>query len=325
MRPLLVALLVLPLLAPAQQSEVTCPEEAQWAFNSLRQSPCVVGAYLLGACEADPSQVLVTKDIADARPGLGLPANACSCSSVTYSLLSVCSACAGAAHPLLWSAWSSECDPDVVQLRALPYWVPPGTAVPTWAFLDITKGNAFDPVSAGTTASLGEPDVLPSAAAAGDSLPQPTEHLSPSPSPAEGDGRNNTRGSGHSSHSPFESATDQNQTRTRTHSPFPDGSALITAPPHGGTAVPIVAGVLGALAGVAAVSSGIAWVVRRRSSRFAAISGRPRSSSTYEKYRQQQQQLKLGLHSRTHSRSQSLVRGAAIPLAAKAKAEAPAP
>ncbi|KZV96792.1 hypothetical protein EXIGLDRAFT_404427 [Exidia glandulosa HHB12029] len=306
MRPLRVAALSLPLFVLAQNTNVTCPSHLYWATNSLGQNPCVVGAYLLGACEDDPSNVFISPRITDARPTAGLFPSPCSCSSVTYSLLSACALCAGADQPVMWSVWTAGCKAEDITHGQLPYPIPAQTKVPTWAFLDVDSRNGFDPSSAHNAADLHEPDVTPTST---DDAPVATPAFVPAPATSSPADSSDTHRS--TSHGTAEPETDPDSlsslvSTTSTHAPHPRHSSHTTPPPRtADSPVPIVVGVLGALAGIAALSSGIAICVRRHQRRNASkplSSARQRRLSVYEKYRQQSfQRFMAGSHSRSQS------------------------
>jgi len=67
-----------------------------------------------------------------------------------------CTACQNSTV-ILWSSWEANCDQVYVSLY--PYDIPPGTAIPRWAYLNVSVANIFDPVLAQSTG--GNPEGLP--------------------------------------------------------------------------------------------------------------------------------------------------------------------
>ncbi|PVF99557.1 hypothetical protein CPB86DRAFT_289726 [Serendipita vermifera] len=75
------------------------------------------------------------------KPGYGSYARpettACSCNSVIYQLYSA------------WSYWRTNCTDDgLITVATYPKPIPFGTAVPAWAYLDITMDDSFNPTDA---------------------------------------------------------------------------------------------------------------------------------------------------------------------------------
>ncbi|KAF9469206.1 hypothetical protein BDZ94DRAFT_1303706 [Collybia nuda] len=116
-----------------------------WSFNSLKQDPCVIASYLGGACNAagvtvqplDPDGVYIgpRKDAA----------NSCRCSSVFYSLISVCSLCQERKY-LHWSQYNENC--TTISVGVFIPDIPSGTSVPHYAYLNVTNSDNFDPEAA---------------------------------------------------------------------------------------------------------------------------------------------------------------------------------
>ncbi|KAL6305946.1 hypothetical protein BKA93DRAFT_730114, partial [Sparassis latifolia] len=78
--------------------------------NSLGQSPCLVAAYAFGACQANTSwSVGSLQNLSSTYPGpTESQANRCTCSSVSYSLISACAACQEA-QLSPWDTWIANC------------------------------------------------------------------------------------------------------------------------------------------------------------------------------------------------------------------------
>ncbi|KAN0076910.1 hypothetical protein V8E55_010765 [Tylopilus felleus] len=125
----------------AQSSPATCLSSFSWMDNSKNQNPCVVAAYLQGACNggeftipALPPNTHYTGPYADQQ-------NQCQCSSVTFNTISACGLCQN--HTIVsWSTWNFNC--STVYPAVFPPGIPDGTAVPQWAFQDVTTSNTFN-------------------------------------------------------------------------------------------------------------------------------------------------------------------------------------
>lgn len=128
-----------------------CQPNFSWMNNTLHQSPCLIAAYLQGQCDngvfsvgsLDPGYIYV--------PGDGN--NACTCSTVTYSVIAACALCQGAGAGN-WSEWSADCSSTFN--RVYTQLIPAGTAVPDWAYLNVISGNTFNTTAA--LADLGAPE-----------------------------------------------------------------------------------------------------------------------------------------------------------------------
>ncbi|KAG5220610.1 hypothetical protein IMY05_C4556000300 [Salix suchowensis] len=84
------------------QTDAVCDTSYVWASNSKQQTPCIVAAYVNGACGTIPASSAykflaykVTKLIDGNRYNApnATNANPCSCSWASYNLLSACTAC----------------------------------------------------------------------------------------------------------------------------------------------------------------------------------------------------------------------------------------
>jgi len=124
-----------------------CQPGWEWANNSEDQNPCQVAGYLqapclgyltyvLGPLENGSFYRLPTKN--DTR---GLK---CDCNTVIYSLYSACEACQDA-PTRSWGEWSQNCND--VYVAQYPFNIPGGTAIPRWAFINVT-GGSFDATDA---------------------------------------------------------------------------------------------------------------------------------------------------------------------------------
>ncbi|KIJ69050.1 hypothetical protein HYDPIDRAFT_164720 [Hydnomerulius pinastri MD-312] len=125
----------------AQSSTAVCLSSFNWMDNSKGQNPCLVAAYLQGACNdgqftVDPLPVSTHYVGPDADEQ-----NGCQCSSVTYSAISACGLCQNRTI-IGWSSWDLNC--TTVYPSAFPYDIPSGTAVPEWAYQDVTTSDMFN-------------------------------------------------------------------------------------------------------------------------------------------------------------------------------------
>ncbi|KDQ60966.1 hypothetical protein JAAARDRAFT_31964 [Jaapia argillacea MUCL 33604] len=129
----------------AQTTNAVCMSTYAWSDNSRGQSPCLVAAYLQGACNGGQYTVdALPANTHYIGPTLALT-NQCQCSTVTYSLMSACGSCQNRTIET-WSTWSFNC--SSVYVGVYPQNIPLGTAVPAWAYLDVTKADIFDPAAA---------------------------------------------------------------------------------------------------------------------------------------------------------------------------------
>ncbi|KAF8623523.1 hypothetical protein AX15_006300 [Amanita polypyramis BW_CC] len=110
-------------------------------FNSLGQGPCEVARYMGGACN---NGVFYIPPLGTDQVYIGPTpnnANECRCSSVLYSLLNACALCQHA-RVSQWDAYYGNCSTPYVAM--FPGQIPPGTAVPHWAYMDVTQFGGFN-------------------------------------------------------------------------------------------------------------------------------------------------------------------------------------
>jgi hypothetical protein len=111
--------------------------------NSKGQSPCIITAYLGGACYNGQFSVPAL------APGFVYygpytdEANQikCECNTVFYNIISACGLCQNSTI-ISWSQWNSNC--TAPSSGVFPPGIPAGTAVPQWAFQDVTASNMFN-------------------------------------------------------------------------------------------------------------------------------------------------------------------------------------
>ncbi|KAF7368847.1 hypothetical protein MVEN_00210100 [Mycena venus] len=177
MLPVVFSTVLLASIAAAQPStNATCSSSFAWSFNSLRQSPCLIAAYLASVCDDGLFMVPALVDNLSYYNGPSVAqANACACSSVFYSLLSACAECQSG-QVLTWKIFTTSC--NTVYSQVYPRNIPLGTTVPHWAYQDVTVDEGFNSTLAQLQLDAPEstenpqatqtalPSVIPSVAAA---------------------------------------------------------------------------------------------------------------------------------------------------------------
>ncbi|KAL0946687.1 hypothetical protein HGRIS_012874 [Hohenbuehelia grisea] len=123
--------------SPPIMTNATCSPSFQWAFNSLNQSPCVIRAYLATLCSPNWSVYALQPGSRYIGPPSG-EASPCSCNMATYMLLSACGACQNRTW-VNWYTWSSHCPAAMTNYDTYPGDIPPETAVPAWAFINVLE------------------------------------------------------------------------------------------------------------------------------------------------------------------------------------------
>jgi len=134
-------------VAEAQSSTVQCLPVFAWMNNSRIQNPCLVSAYLQGVCTGGAFTVNpLPLDTHYTGPTLD-NVNDCQCSTVTYSVVSACGVCQNRSI-VAWSLWKDNCTGHGPFILSYPESIPSGTAVPAWAYLDVTTSDFFNPAIA---------------------------------------------------------------------------------------------------------------------------------------------------------------------------------
>ncbi|CAL1708162.1 unnamed protein product [Somion occarium] len=149
-------------LARSQDTNATCLSQFGWMTNSRGQSPCVVEAYVEGACHPDgewTTPALQNTSFGYLGPTVQT-ANPCSCSSVAFSLLSACAYCQGGKLNT-WTSYTTNCDPTEISNGGYHHDISSGTAIPAWAYqpMDATT-EKWDPLSAQKLSESGIPDSI---------------------------------------------------------------------------------------------------------------------------------------------------------------------
>ncbi|KAI6005670.1 hypothetical protein EDD15DRAFT_661020 [Pisolithus albus] len=188
-----------PLRAAAQQTTASCLSQFSWMDNSKNQNPCLIAAYVQGACSGgqftvDPLAV----NTHYVGPYVD-EANACECNTVTYSLVSACAICQNRTY-IAWSSWATNCS---TVYTGYPENVPSGTAIPQWAYQDVSSTDDFNATLAELTGDSPESTAAVSQSTA-TSLPTsttstsaiasvtPAPSLSTTPSPQSASKSSNT-------------------------------------------------------------------------------------------------------------------------------------
>jgi len=100
-----------------------------------------VGMLLDGNCRDDPGYTYEKLNVSDWYPP---PSKThagdmtCDCDTVMYSLIMACINCQGGLE-YGWEGWATNC--DTVLISAYSGTIPPGTAIPHWAFYNVTLLN----------------------------------------------------------------------------------------------------------------------------------------------------------------------------------------
>ncbi|KAK2463070.1 hypothetical protein APHAL10511_004725 [Amanita phalloides] len=147
----LVILFISPLTGALTGSSASCTDKRyRWAYSSQGHSPCNLAQELAEPCKPEG---FILPPLKSGDLYLGPPVNqtdACQCSSVFYSLVSVCAACQGRGW-LYWSNFSRNCSRSWVSSYLGD--IPVNTTVPPYAYLNVTIGNKFDLTAAFRTAT----------------------------------------------------------------------------------------------------------------------------------------------------------------------------
>jgi len=162
---LLVLLALLGTTVNAQGTNATCGPSFDWMSNSRGQNPCLITAYLNTPCLSNPADAYVYSLPTGFhyRPPLAVTATACQCNTVFYSVIQACAVCQG--DPIVpWSTWNANCTSAIYQ-SVYPEPIPSGTAVPAWAYIDVSKSDNFN----ATAAQLNEQENHPESTASGPS------------------------------------------------------------------------------------------------------------------------------------------------------------
>nr|VWP01945.1 Histone H2A [Ganoderma boninense] len=164
----------------AQNTTAKCRSEFDWMTNSLGQSPCLVTAWLWTPCYGTGNGILIISSglssmaLTSVLPATFVPpvptnwvyqgplakdpfdSTPCDCNTVLYSTMAACGICQGAGiEP--WPTYTVNC--TQVYNGTFPESVPGGTAIPAWAFLDVTgiqRNSTFNVKAAKALAEQGD-------------------------------------------------------------------------------------------------------------------------------------------------------------------------
>ncbi|KAI0773866.1 hypothetical protein C8Q74DRAFT_1267134 [Fomes fomentarius] len=157
---LLYALTANVLRAASQGTNAVCEAGFEWMSNSKGQSPCLISSYLFTPCaSAAASWVYPLSPGFHYNTPLNNSASAspCRCNTVLFSTIAACATCQGQEDYVIpWSTYARNC--STVYVQKYPEPIPAGTAVPAWAYIDITANNTFDPEAAQALANQDAPE-----------------------------------------------------------------------------------------------------------------------------------------------------------------------
>ncbi|KAJ6525640.1 hypothetical protein B0H19DRAFT_1198143 [Mycena capillaripes] len=144
-------------LSAAQTTNATCDASHQWAFNSQKQSPCLVASTLLAVCTGSYEVYALPDQFHYNGPDMQ-DANPCQCNTVVYSLLAECGLCQNRSITM-WSLWETNC--ASVSTGSFPMPIPAGLHVPGWAWLDVKASDMFNESLALANANITESTAIP--------------------------------------------------------------------------------------------------------------------------------------------------------------------
>ncbi|KAJ8503267.1 hypothetical protein ONZ45_g11013 [Pleurotus djamor] len=147
------------------QTDAVCDTSFGWASNSRQQTPCIVAAYVNGACGTNTYRVTKLLDGNRYNAPNATTANPCSCSWASYNLLSACTACQGMEQSIpTWDAWIFQCS-DFLSSSYFPPGITlaSGTSIPYYAGTNPENwpNHQFDPVQARAIATENNNDLTP--------------------------------------------------------------------------------------------------------------------------------------------------------------------
>ncbi|KAI5122719.1 hypothetical protein M0805_009772 [Coniferiporia weirii] len=157
------------------QSVAVCIDNFDWMDNSLRQSPCLVAAYLLAECVGGDWTVEPTTPSSHYAPPNSTTENQCQCSWAVYNTIQACADCQGqdfSSAIFSWPGWSGNCSSNLLSdsvAYPVNVTIPAETAIPFWATTDPTTWNdeIFNPTAAQSLAGENKPDITQASRQAG--------------------------------------------------------------------------------------------------------------------------------------------------------------
>ncbi|KAI0717153.1 hypothetical protein C8Q76DRAFT_425626 [Earliella scabrosa] len=145
---------------------VRCLSQYDWMNNVKNQSPCLIASWSVVPCKENSWIIPAISSAPYTGPLPGSALFQCQCNTVHYSLVAACGACQGFhgdEGAVNWTSFRVNCPPDTIQGAMYSLDVPPETAFPPWAYLDLkddqwdetaASARALQDISAGTSSSL---------------------------------------------------------------------------------------------------------------------------------------------------------------------------
>ncbi|KAI0717150.1 hypothetical protein C8Q76DRAFT_425546 [Earliella scabrosa] len=169
-------------------STVTCLPEFDWMINSKGQNPCLVASWGVVPCVPNGWIIQPLSSPADryGGPGPGSRLWNCRCNTVHYSLIAACATCQGYPSPdgvSNFTGYARTCPPNILQGAVYPQDIPPETAIPAWAYLDLVD-DRWDEVAASALAVQNLPESTHSEAPTSTFSTSSETSTSASPNPA---------------------------------------------------------------------------------------------------------------------------------------------
>ncbi|RPD62054.1 hypothetical protein L227DRAFT_48266 [Lentinus tigrinus ALCF2SS1-6] len=133
-------------IAMAQSTDAKCQEAFTWMTNTIGQDACLVAAYLFYACNGISEETIPAFDTTFNMydPLTQQEDLECGCNTVVYSILMACQLCQAniTYNVLAWTEYAQNCVNKTILSYPRP--VPSGTAIPAWAYQNVTKSNRFN-------------------------------------------------------------------------------------------------------------------------------------------------------------------------------------
>ncbi|KAF9075112.1 hypothetical protein BDP27DRAFT_1415490 [Rhodocollybia butyracea] len=155
---------------------ITCVK-FQWSSNSLGQNPCEIAERLNSACTTSNGSYFPELDAQVPFTLSSEDQNPCVCTSVVYNLVSLCRLCQtvdGLTYAT-WTQWTTNC--STLQ-TGFPMGIPSGTAVPAWAYQNVTQTNAFNETLAAEVATNNHTESSSAPVPSSTNAPLPASDLS---------------------------------------------------------------------------------------------------------------------------------------------------
>ncbi|KAI0717161.1 hypothetical protein C8Q76DRAFT_795363 [Earliella scabrosa] len=174
----------------------TCLPEFDWMTNSKNQSPCLVTSWTVVPCQANGWIIGPPEPVG--MPYLGpTPWSdlfACQCNTVHYSMVAACAFCQGLAGSkgiVNFTEFKENCPSENIYGADFPEPIPPETAIPAWAYLDL-RDDRWDNVAAFNLAAQNPPGSALSQSHSSSSASSTSTSVSTTVSPSATQGRSET-------------------------------------------------------------------------------------------------------------------------------------